>query len=36
MHQPLSRSLLALIVDGVSASDFTKNRVRNYVRARNP
>jgi hypothetical protein len=32
MHQDIDAALLALILDGFTASDFTKKRVRDFVR----
>jgi hypothetical protein len=32
MHVPASTAVLSLILDGFLASDFTKNRVRDFVR----
>jgi hypothetical protein len=32
MHQDVTPEVLRLILDGFSASDLTKNRVRNFVR----
>ena len=32
MHQDMAPAMLQLILDGFTASDFTKNRVRDFVR----
>lgn len=34
MREPMGRAVLSLVVDGYLASDFTKNRVRDFVKAR--
>jgi hypothetical protein len=34
MHRDVSPEMLCLILDGFSASDFTKNRVREFVKCK--